>query len=196
VSRVESKETSHRVGIIGPTNPALMEERAGLVSGTLEAAAAEIGVFLADQSLGMVCVPLKGVPLWALESYKRAGGKDALALWPRPSSVAETSQAQSQGCPELAHRVRDDLTWGEEPFELARISDCLVAIGLSCGTMIEMVATKWIKNTPVLAVRSLMTGIPSEIAAELDLRCCDSVDTLKDMISKTFAGLDTNRRAP
>ena len=174
-----------------------MEERVGLPSGTLEAAAAEIGGFLAEQALGMVCVPLKGVPLWALEGYKRAGGRDALALWPRPSSVTEeTSQAQSLGRPELAHRVRDDLTWGEEPFELARISDCLVAIGLSCGTMVEMVATKWVKNTPVLAVRSLMTGIPAEITAELDLRFCDNVDVLKDIICKTLAGLNTNRSTP
>ena len=190
------KGESPCVGIIGPTNPALMEERAGLVSGTLEAAAGEIGEFLAEQSLGMVCVPLKGVPLWALEGYLRAGGKDALALWPRPGSVAETSEAQSQGRPELAHRVRDDLTWGEEPFELAGISDCLVAIGLSCGTMVEMVVTKWIKNTPVLVARSLMTGIPAEITAELDLRFCDGVDVLKDMICKILADLDPNRGAP
>ena len=194
--RVKRKGESQRVGIIGPTNPTLMEERAGLVSGTLEAVAGEIGEFLAEKPLAMVCVPLKGVPLWALEGYRLFGGKDALALWPRPGSVAETSQAQSLGRPELAHCVRDDLTWGEEPFELARISDCLVAIGLSCGTMIEMVATKWVKNTPVLVVRSLMTGIPAEIAAELDLRFCDGVDVLKDMICKTLAGLDANRGAP
>ncbi len=190
---MKRKEESLRVGIIGPTNAALMEEKAGLSSGTLEAAAAEIGGFLAEQSLGMVCVPLKGIPLWVLESYKQAGGKDALALWPRPSDLAETSQAQTQGNPELADRVKDDLTWGEEPFELARISDCLVALGLSCGTMIEMVATKWIKNTPVLAVRSLMTGIPAEIAAELDLRFCDTVDSLKGIIGETLAGLDKDR---
>jgi hypothetical protein len=193
---MKRKEESLRVGIIGPTNAALMEEKAGLSSGTLEAAAAEIGGFLAEQSLGMVCVPVKGVPLWALESYKRAGGKNALALWPRPSDLAETSQAQTLGRPELADRVRDDLTWGEEPFELARISDCLVVLGLSCGTMIEMVATKWIKNTPVLAVRSLMTGIPAEITAELDLILCDDVEALKEMIRETLAGLDTNPASP
>lgn len=193
---MKGKDESQCVGIIGPTNVALMEQMAGLHSGTLEAAADKIGGFLAEQSLKMVCVPLKGVPLWALEGYRRAGGKDALALWPRPSSMAETSQAQSQGRPELAHRVRDDLTWGEQPFELARISHCLVAIGLSCGTMIEMVATKWIKNTPVLAVSSLMTGIPAEIVAELDLRSCDSVASLKDVIRETLADLEKYRKAP
>jgi hypothetical protein len=190
---MERKEGSQCVGIIGPTNVALMEEMAGLPSGKLESVAGEIGGFLAEQSLGMVCVPVKGVPLWALEGYKRAGGKDSLALWPRPSNAAETSQAQTLGSPELADRVRDDLTWGEEPFELARICDCLVVLGLSCGTMIEMVATKWIKNTPVLAVRSLMTGIPAEIAAELDLRFCDTVDSLKGIIGETLAGLDKDR---
>ena len=193
---MKGKEESQCVGIIGPTNVALMEQMAGLPSGTLKAAADEIGVFLAEQSLGMVCVPVKGVPLWALEGYKRAGGKDSLALWPRSPDMAESSTAQTQGKPELADRMRDDLTWGEEPFELARISDCLVVLGLSCGTMIEMVATKWIKNTPLLAVSSLMTGIPAEITAELDLKFCDGVDTLKEMISKTLADLDTNRRTP
>jgi hypothetical protein len=62
--------------------------------------------------------------------------------------------------------------------------------------MIEMVATKWIKNTPVLAVRSLMTSIPAEIAAELDLRFCDDVDSLKDIIRETLAGLDKDRVTP
>ena len=190
---MERKEGSQCVGIIGPTNVALMEEMAGLPSGKLESVAGEIGGFLAEQSLGMVCVPVKGVPLWALEGYKRAGGKNALALWPRPSNLAEPSQAQTLGSPELADRVIDDLTWGEEPFELARISDCLVVLGLSCGTMIEMVATKWIKGTPVLAVRSLMTGIPAEIAAELDIRFCGDVESLKGIIFETLAGLDTNR---
>ena len=193
---MKGKEESQCVGIIGPTNVALMEEKAGLPSGTLKAAADEIGVFLAEQSLGMVCVPIKGVPLLALEGYKRAGGKDSLALWPRSPDMAESSTAQTQGKPELADRVRDDLTWGDEPFELARISDCLVALGLSCGTMIEMVATKWIKNTPVLAVRSLMTGIPAEVAAELDLRFCDGVESLKDIIGETLAGLDASHTAP
>jgi len=185
-----------RIGVIGPTNATLIENKVGLSDGTLEKAARGIGTFLAKNSFALACVPARGVGLWALESYKNARGTDSLALTPTFSGQTKDSLGETHRNALMADRVRDDLTWGEEPFELARISDCLVAIGLSCGTMIEMVATKWIKNTPVLAVRSLMTGIPAEIAAELDLRFFDTVGALKDIICETLAGLETNRRAP
>jgi hypothetical protein len=59
--------------------------------------------------------------------------------------------------------------------------------------MIEIAATKWIKNTPVLAVRALMTGIPAEIAAELDLRYCDTLTDLQDIIPDILTGHDPGR---
>lgn len=79
--------------------------------------------------------------------------------------------------------MRDDLTWGDEPFELAKASDCLAVIGLSCGTMVEMVAKKWIKQTPVLVVTSLMTQIPVEVACELNLHYCEDIASLKQSIT-------------
>ena len=170
------------VGIVGPTNVPLMEEKAGLSPGTLERAAREIGAFLAGRSLGMVCVPVKGVPLWALEAYKQSGGENSLALWPGLTDQFDPDTQTTPGNPKLADEMREDLTWGEEPFELAKISDCLISIGLSCGTMVEMIATKWMKGRPVLTVAPLMTGIPDEIAAELDIRYSDSVASLKQDI--------------
>lgn len=167
------------VGIVGPTNIALIEEKAGLSTGVLEKAAREIGTFLAEQSLGMVCVPVKGVPLWVLESYKQAGGEHSLALWPGRGDQLEEETTTSPGRPDLADCRRDDLTWAEEPFELAKICDIIIAIGLSCGTMVEIIATKWMKRRPVLVLRPLMTGIPDEISAELNIRHSDSVASLK-----------------
>lgn len=172
-----------RVGIVGPTNVALIEEKAGLPAGILERAAREIGAFLAAQSLGMACVPVEGVPLWALEGYKETQGTYSLAFWPRMSNEPEGSTDTSRGNPGLADQVRDDLTWGDEPFELAKASDCLAVIGLSCGTMVEMVATKWIKQTPVLVVTSLITQIPVEVACELNLNYCDDIASLKQSIT-------------
>lgn len=171
--------TTKRVGIIGPTSVHLIEEKVGLAGGTLESAAREIGAFLAEQSLGMVCVPVTGVPLWALEGYKQAHGMNSLALWPRFSEQPAGSTDTNRGNPNLADQVRDDLTWGDEPFELAKASDCLAVIGLSCGTMVEMAVTKWIKQKPVLVVTSLITQIPVEIACELDLKYCDDIAALK-----------------
>ena len=185
-----------RIGVIGPTNATLIENKVGLSDRTLEGATREISTFLAKNSFALACVPARGVGLWALESYKNARGTDSLALTPTFSGQTKDSLDETHRNALMADRVRDDLTWGEEPFELARISDCLVVLGLSCGTMIEMVATKWIKNTPVLAVRSLMTGIPAEIAVELDLRICDTVDSLKGIIGETLADLDKDRTTP
>ncbi len=171
-----------RVGVVGPTSVSLIEEKIGLSPGTLQNAAGEIGAFLAHESLGMVCVPVTGVPLWTLEAYKQANGRNSLALWPRSPEELESSTDTGRGNPNLADQVRDDLTWGDEPFELAKASDCLVAIGLSCGTIVELAVTKWIKQTPVLVVTSLMTQIPVEIACELDLRYCDDIAALKSTI--------------
>ncbi len=175
------------IGIVGPTNTALMEETAGLPAGVLEKSAREIGAFLADQSLPMVCVPVKGVPLWALEAFHQAGGNDSLALWPGLGDQFEAGTQTTPGRPELAGQMRDDLTWAQEPFELARICRCLVAIGLSCGTMVEIIATKWQKRRPVLCLSQLMTAVPAEIAAELNLQYCDSVERLKQDILSLLA---------
>jgi len=176
-----------RVGIVGPTNVPLIEEKVRLSAGTLESAAREIGAFLGEQSLGMVCVPVTGVPLWALEAYKQAHGMNSLALWPRFSGQSESSPDTNRGNPNLADQLRDDLTWGDEPFELAKASDCLAVIGLSCGTMVEMAVTKWIKKKPVFVVTSLMTQIPVEIACELDLRYCDDMADLKRRILEVLS---------
>jgi hypothetical protein len=176
------------VGIVGPTNTALIEETAGLSAGALERAAREVGAFLAEQSLAMVCVPVKGVPMWALEAYQQAGGKDSLALWPGLGDQFEKGTKTTPGKPELAEKMRDDLTWAQEPFELAKTCDCLIAIGLSCGTMVEIIATKWMKRRPVLCLSQLMTGIPAEIAAELNIRYSDSVEFLKQDLLDLLAG--------
>jgi len=178
---------TRRVGVVGPTSAQLIEEKVGLSAGALESAAREMGAFLAEQGLGMVCVPMKGVGLWALEAYKQARGTKSLALWPRSSEQLTGSTDTTRTKPELADQVREDLTWGDAPFELAKASDCLAVIGLSCGTMVEMAVTKWIKQKPVFVVASLMTGIPVEVACELDLRYCDDIVSLKLSIADLFS---------
>jgi hypothetical protein len=175
------------VGIVGPTKVSLMEAKVRLSEGALVSAARELGAFLAEHGFGMVCVPVKGVPLGALEAYSQAGGRHSLALWPKLTGLVEQRAETNRGNPHLADRIRDDLTWKEAPFELAKSSDCLVSIGLSCGTMLEMIATKWLGARPIFAIRSLMTGVPDEIAVELDLRLSDSVVSLKSMVLDLLA---------
>lgn len=131
-----------RIGVIGPTNAALIESRVGLADRTLEKAAREIGTFLAKNSFALACVPARGIGLWVLESYKEANGPDSLALTPIGAEQPEDSREKMCRHASMADWIRDDLTWGEEPVELARVSDYLVAIGLSCGTLVELASTK------------------------------------------------------
>jgi len=60
-----------RVGVIGPTDVALIESVVPLPTGTLERAARRFGAFLAQHCLDLICVPDRGVALWALESYTK-----------------------------------------------------------------------------------------------------------------------------
>lgn len=168
-----------RIGIIGPTSTDLIEQTVGLAAGTLEQTSREMGAFLAENRFAMVSVPARGVGLWSMESYKEAGGDDALALAPKAAGSATESSDKTRNNARKADQVRDDLTWGDEPVELAKASDFLVVIGLSCGTLMEMVATKWLKAPPLLVDASLITRIPDEVLAELDVRFFENMAALK-----------------
>ena len=171
-----------RIGVIGPTNATLIENKVGLADGTLEGATREIGTFLAKNSFALACVPARGVGLWVLESYKEAGGPDSLAMTPYAAEQSKEYSEKVRRQVSIAHRVRDDLTWGEEPMELARACDSLVALGLSCGTLIEMAATKWVNKPPIFVISSLISQIPIEVLSELDIRFCENIQALKDAL--------------
>jgi hypothetical protein len=171
-----------KIGVIGPTDVTLIETKVGLAAGTLEGAAREIGAFLAAQALALICVPARGVGLWVLESYKKAEGQDSLALAPYAAGQPQEFRDRMRRQAATADRIRDDLTWGEEPTELARACDALVALGLSCGTLIEMAATKWLKGPPIFVVSAFISQIPVEVRAELDIRFCENLQRLKEAL--------------
>ncbi|HIJ56850.1 MAG TPA: hypothetical protein HPQ03_12095 [Deltaproteobacteria bacterium] len=172
-----------RIGVIGPTNTSLIESKINLPNGTIESAAGHLGKFLAENSFALVSVPARGVGLWVLESYNKAKGPDALALTPYAAEQSKEYADKVRRNAELAHRVRDDLTWGDEPFELAKACDCLVALGLSCGTLVEMIATKWQKGPPIYAVAAFMSQIPAEVLAEIKVIYFERLEELEAALS-------------
>ena len=177
------KSTTFCVGVIGPTNVELIESAVPLAPGTLESAARRMGVFLVSNSMGLVSVPHRGVGLWVLESYWKSGGDNSLALSPTGADTLDdpTSQTARHAC--MANRVRRDLSWEEAPAKLIAESECLVCIGLSCGTIIELASTKWLRR-PVLVVEPFVTGLPVEVTSELDVRLCSSMDQMEELLMK------------
>ena len=171
-----------RIGVIGPTNTSLIESKINLPNGTLESAARHLGEFLAENSFALVSVPARGVGFWVLESYEKAGGPDSLALTPYAEEQSKDYADKVRQNASLARRLRDDLTWGAEPFELAKACDCLVALGLSCGTLMEMIATKWLKGPPIFTVASFMSQIPDEVLAEIEVIYFDKLEELENAL--------------
>ena len=82
----------------------------------------------------------------------------------------------------MANQVRTDVSWDEAPAQLVRESDCFVCIGLSCGTIIELACTKWIRRFPVLVVDSFMTGLPIEVTSELDVRLTSNIEQTEKLL--------------
>ena len=176
------KNSIFRVGVIGPTNVELIESLVPLAPGTLEIAARGIGAFLAKNSMGLVSVPDRGVGLWVLEGYCRSGGNNSLALSPSGADTLDDCKDLTPHHVSMANQVRTDLSWDEAPAQLVRESDCFVCIGLSCGTIIELACTKWIRRFPVLVVDSFMTGLPIEVTSELDVRLTSNIEQTEKLL--------------
>ena len=69
----------------------------------------------------------------------------------------------------MCHETVEDLTWTEQHERICQLSDVLLCIGMSCGTIAEIAWTKWVGNTPVVAIQPLVSGIPPEVQAETDV---------------------------
>lgn len=54
----------------------------------------------------------------------------------------------------------DDLTWPEQFPRICQLAEIMLCIGLSCGTMGEIVWTKWVGGPPVVVIEPLISGIP------------------------------------
>lgn len=177
-----------RVVVIGPTNPSLIETTLELAEGTFEAAAKEIGAFLARNSFALLSIPVRGVNLWTFEAYLQEGGPDSLALVPSAKEQPEDAVEKLRQQASKATRVREDLTWGDAPFQMARESDIYVAVGISCGTLVEMAVTKWFDKPPIFLLSSNISQIPPEMLAEINVRFCESMDELKEGLLREKTG--------
>lgn len=177
-----------RVGVIGPTDVALIEAVVPLPAGTLERAAHRFGAFLANNGFDLVCVPDRGVGLWVLESYRKVGGTQSVALSPVGAETLDDPRDETPKHIHLAHNVRRDMNWNEAPASLVKECDCFVCLGLSCGTMIELAWTKWIRQFPVFVVQPYVSTIPIEVASEIDIRYALNLDDLEDAVHRFCVG--------
>jgi len=164
-----------KVGIIGPTDIDVTSRAAGLDPAVCRRTAAAAGEGLAQRGDILILVPDRGVAVLAAQAYRAAGGPRLIGIIPHGGTSAQAATTCCESHRDLCHETVEDLSWTAQHERICQLADVLVCIGMSCGTMAELAWTKWVGNTPVIALRPLMSGIPPEVQAETDVRWAEDL---------------------
>ncbi len=127
------------------------------------------GAQLAIAGYDLVVVPDRGVAVHAAQAYREAHGPRLIGLFPSGGNgVLDASAIHLDEHRYLCDQLIDGLTWHDQHPYICQLADVMLAIGLSCGTMGELVWTKWTR-TPAVVIQPLVSGIPLEILAEANI---------------------------
>ncbi|NIO72256.1 MAG: hypothetical protein GTN71_25335 [Anaerolineae bacterium] len=159
-----------KVAIIGPTDVPKVASAAGLEAEAYQRCVTEAATELARRGHELVVVPDRGIALWAAEVYRQAGGPKVIGLIPSGGTGIQEEISECQKHRHLCDVVIEDLTWPEQFPRICQLAEIMLCIGLSCGTIGEIVWTKWVGGRPVVVIEPLISGIPPEIRAETDIR--------------------------
>jgi hypothetical protein len=167
---VETMADAPVIAVLGPSNIARTAGAAGIDPERLIAAAEHVGARIAQRGWSMLVVPDRGVAVAAMDGYLRAGGAHLIGLCPSSGVCEPAATSSIDGQRARCHELRDDLTWYEQHHRIGEMSDAMVTIGLSCGTVAELAWTKWNPTPPPVAfVAGTASGLPVELAAELSV---------------------------
>jgi hypothetical protein len=154
------------VAVLGPTHLARVGAAAGIPPAHYEATAASVGRLLAEAGHALIVVPDRGVAMAAMDAYLDAGGPRCVGLCPS-SGVSEPAAPLAIASHRArCHEIVDDCSWYEQHHRIGVMSDRMVCIGVSCGTIAELAWTKWTPGPPVALIAGTTSPLPPEILAE------------------------------
>jgi predicted Rossmann-fold nucleotide-binding protein len=176
------------VGLIGPTNIRRISQASGLPEQLYRDNALRAGALIAKHQAIMAMVPDRGIAMSGLRGYASAQGAWTIGLVPDggPSDSVATPNCVENAA--ACDEVIDGFTWHHQHAAICELSDLMVCIGLSCGTLTEIAWTKWVRGPRVLALSETFTAIPIEILAETDVVLVDSLDALDAAIGRELSG--------
>jgi predicted Rossmann-fold nucleotide-binding protein len=177
------------VGLIGPTNLVRIARASGVPAELYQECAFEAGAAIARHNAILAVVPDRGVALDGFRGYTGAHGPWSIGLVPDggPSDSVATSNCRRGG--EECDEIIDGFTWHHQHAALCQLSDLMICVGLSCGTIAEIAWTKWVGGPRVLALRQTFTAIPQEILAETDVIMIDDLGSLDDALRRELEGV-------
>lgn len=182
------------IGLIGPTNIRRISQASGRPEQLYRDSALRAGELIAKHQAIMAMVPDRGIAMSGLRGYTSAQGAWTIGLVPEggPSDSVATPNCVENAA--ACDEVIDGFTWHHQHAAICQLSDLLVCIGLSCGTLTEIAWTKWVRGPRVLALAETFTAIPVEILAETDVVLIDSLDALDAAIGRELSDGYIDRR--
>jgi hypothetical protein len=164
------------IGVIGPTNVARVAEAAGLDPAGILDAAVGAGRQVAEAGSRLLVVPDRGVALAALTGYREAGGIEAVGLVPDSGVCEPAARGALATNASRCDRLVRECSWYEQHHRIGVLSDALVCVGLSCGTLAEIAWTKWTPGPPVALIRGTFSVLPAEMMAETPVTVVEPAD--------------------
>lgn len=161
--------TRPTAAVLGPSNLDRVAAAAGLPAAHLAQTAAAVGAMVARAGHILVVVPDRGVAVLAAEAYRAAGGDHVIGIAPSRGECHPDAAASLARNVHLCDEVHDSLSWYEQHHWIGRVSDRMVAVGMSCGTLAELAWTKWTPGPPVAMVAGTSSPVPPELLAEADV---------------------------
>jgi len=163
-----------RVAVIGPTDIKSTAQVVGITEDEFIRSAQETGKLLAELGHILVIVPDQGVAIIAAETYRKNWGRKVIGIIPKLDRDFPWEHLHQNLCDETV----ENLDWYQTLAEIGKISDIIVCLGLSCGSISEIAWTKWFKRR-IIIVRNLISGFPPEIAKDVDVKFVNKVSQLR-----------------
>lgn len=184
------------IGIIGPTNLRRIAAASGIPERRYRDGALAAGAVIARRGAILAMVPDRGIAMSGLQGYSSAKGKWTIGLVPEggPSDAAATTNCLENAA--VCDEIIGGFTWHHQHAALCELSDLMVCVGLSCGTITEIAWTKWVRKPRVLALRETFSAIPVEILAETDVVLIDSIDDLDAAVGLELASKGRSASKP
>jgi len=161
------------VAVIGPTDLKGTARVVGITEDEFIRSAQETGKLLAELGHVLVVVPDQGVATVTAETYKKNGGRKVVGIIPKLDRDLPWEHLH----PDLCDEIIENIDWYRTLAEIGKISDIIICLGLSCGSISEIAWTKWFKRR-IVVVRNLISGFPPEIAKDVDIKFVNKVDQL------------------
>jgi len=172
------------IGLIGPTNLRRIAEASAIPERRYRDCALEAGAVIARHRAILAMVPDRGIAMSGLQGYSAARGMWTIGLVPDggPSDSVATPNCLENAA--ACDEVLGGFTWHHQHAALCELSDLMICVGLSCGTITEIAWTKWVRKPRVLALRETFSAIPAEILAETDVVLIDDLHDLDAAVAQ------------